>query len=154
MRTALILVTGMALSPFALGEPNLHLQKDRREAVKNYIQALEAHDADRMIQLFSKNGKVVSTSKGEVDATVFFTGFLPQVLNAQTELKQLFVGKNPFFGANASRMAARFHLAFKLKDGEAGAGEYMDEFVFEEHSDKLAAVYMFENLKFQNDVTK
>ena len=51
-----------------------------------------------------------------------------------------------------NRFAARFHFKFKLKDGEEGNGEYIDEFVFTEHSTKLSAVYMFENLKFPSNI--
>jgi hypothetical protein len=68
--------------------------------------------------------------------------FLPTVATADTQLSQYFINKN-----DVNRFAARFHLSFTLKDGEKAAGHYVDEFVFTPNSDKLAAIYMFENLK-------
>jgi hypothetical protein len=94
-------------------------------------------------QLFDKNGIVISTSKGKINAKEFFYAFLPEILTASTEEHQAF-----FSSDNSNHLGARFHFKFKLKEGEAGEGEYTDEFVFMDNSTKLEAVYMFENLKF------
>lgn len=130
------------------GSTSKDLAKAREQVVRQYIVDLQKADYKDITQLFEKNGIVISTSRGMVDAKEFFYSFLPNIASAHTELHQYF--NNP--GAS-NRISARFHFTFKLKDGEEGEGEYVDEFVFSSHSVKLAAVYMFENLKFKNDST-
>jgi len=115
----------------------------RESIVKRYLNNLQKADYQNMTQLFEKGGIVISTSRGKVDAKEFFYAFLPDLVSAHTELHHYFVS-----ATDANRVAVRFHFSFKLKDGEVGQGEYIDEFVFSPHSDKLAAVYMFENIKF------
>jgi hypothetical protein len=119
------------------------LKNDREQVVKNYILDLQKADYKDIVQLFEKNGIVISTSKGKVNAKDFFYAFLPNIVSAVTEIHQLFLNAN-----DSNRVAARFHFAFKLKDGEEGQGEYVDEFIFADNSNQLSAVYMFENLKF------
>lgn len=121
------------------------LESQRQVIISQYIADLGKADYQHIVQLFEKNGIVISTSRGKVDAKEFFYGFLPNIETATTENHQVFNGS-----MNNNRYAARFYFSFKLKDGEEGAGEYIDEFVFTDHSTKLTAVYMFENLKFEN----
>lgn len=123
--------------------PLSDLDQVRMEVVREYIADLERADAERMSELFSEGAIAVSTSRGEVDAKSFFNAFLPMIETAETQVKQVFI--NPI---DENRLAARFHLAYTLIDGEEGEGEYMDEFVFLENSSYLSRVYMFENLKF------
>lgn len=120
------------------------LQYEREQVTKQYLLDLKKADYKDIAQLFEKNGIVVSTSRGKANAKEFFYTFLPNVLSANTELHQTFVNK-----IDVNRLAVRFYLTYKLKNGEAGGGEYVDEFVFAENSAKLLAVYMFENLKFE-----
>lgn len=118
------------------------LNKSREKIVKQYIMDLQKADYKDITQLFEKDGIVISTSRGKVDAKEFFYTFLPNISSAHTELRQYFVGVT-----DSDRTVARFHFNFKLKDGEEGHGEYVDEFIFSKNSTKLTAVYMFENLK-------
>ena len=122
------------------------LKESRQKTVEQYIIDLQKADYKHITQLFDKNGIVISTSRGTVDAKEFFYSFLPNISSANTELHQYFIGDT-----DLDRTAARFHFAFKLKNGEEGDGEYVDEFIFAKHSTKLAAVYMFENLRFRNE---
>jgi hypothetical protein len=117
------------------------LDAQRQQAISQYVLDLQKADYKDINQLFEKNGTVISTSKGNVNAKDFFYGFLPEIVSAKTELHESFTSNN-------SHYAVRFHFTFELKDGEKGDGEYIDEFIFTEHSEKLSAVYMFENLKF------
>ena len=123
-----------------------HLREARHQVVAQYITNLKNADYKNMVQLFEKNGFVISTSRGKVNAKDFFYSFLPEVESATTETHQVFAEE-----LDSNRLAARFHFTFKLKDGEKGEGEYVDEFIFTPNSSKLTAVYMFENLKFVNE---
>ncbi len=140
----LTLITSASTLMAAEGELHSTLQSQREQVVKRYIRDLQLADEHDISALFAKNGVVISTSRGKVDATDFFYSFLPSIESATTEFHQLFVNQ-----VDSSRYAARFHFNFKLKDNEAGDGEYVDEFVFANGSAKLLAVYMFENLKFE-----
>lgn len=115
-------------------------QTTRNQVVTRYLADLQNADYKDITSLFEPNGVVVSTSRGKINAKEFFYGFLPNIQSAKVDTHQLFAG--------TERRAARFHLQYTMKDGEKGAGEYMDEFVFSKNSAKLAAVYMFENSHF------
>jgi hypothetical protein len=118
------------------------LQQQRIHAIKQYLNNLQSKDVQGMLTLFTKDGTVVSTSKGKISAQKFFTGFLSELTDATVNLSQLFISIQ-----NNNRLSARFHLTYKLKSGEEGQGEYMDDFTFLDHSSKLSQVYMFENVK-------
>jgi hypothetical protein len=122
---------------------SVNLSKEREQVIRDYILDLEKADYQGITSLFTENGSVISTSRGKVLAYDFFYSFLPSIEQANTELHQTFKSSN-----NSNRYAARFHFNFKLKDGEEGDGEYVDEFIFENDSTKLISVSMFENLKF------
>jgi len=128
----------------AYAAPN-DLKIEREQVIKQYVMDLQSADAQDISALFEDKGIVISTSKGKVNATDFFYSFFPAIESAHTELHQLFINNT-----DDGRYAARFHFNFKLKDNEEGDGEYVDEFVFANNSSKLIAVYMFENLKFDN----
>lgn len=127
-------------------QDNAIIKEARVQVAKQYIQDLQNADYKDITQLFEKDGIVVSNSRGKVDAKEFFYSFLPNINLAKTELQQVFIGDT-----DKNRIAARFHFTYKLKDGEEGQGEYVDEFIFSDNSTKLSAVYMFENLKLEND---
>jgi hypothetical protein len=119
------------------------LQEKRELAIKQYVLDLQTANYKDINNLFEKNGIVVSTSKGRVGAKEFFYAFLPNIVKGNSELHQMYVSQS-----EVNRMVARFHFGFTLKDGESENGEYVDEFIFSDNSDKLAGVYMFENMKF------
>jgi hypothetical protein len=131
------------ISIAAQSAESISLQAQRERVVNRYIMDLKNADYRDIAQLFEKTGMVVSTSRGEVNAKDFFYAFLPSIVSAKTELHQSFLSS-----IDRNHYAARFHFSFKLKDGEQGDGEYIDEFIFTDKSAKLSAVYMFENLKF------
>lgn len=135
---ALVLMTTTA-SAFAQSP----LQVEREAVTRRYVQDLERADYKDIVQLFTKDAFVISTSRGKANAKDFFYSFLPEIVSAKTDLHQVFQKT-----ADDDVMAARFHFEYKMKDGEAGGGEYVDEFTFAENSSKLISVYMFENLRF------
>lgn len=137
-------VTLFAISnTWAAQQVSSSLQDERVHVVNSYIEDLEKADYQSIVQLFDKNGFVVSTSRGHVDAKEFFYGFLPEITLAHTTLHKTFAGMD-----DANKLTSRFHFTFTLKDGEQDGGEYVDEFTFKENSALLTSVYMFENLKF------
>lgn len=119
------------------------LNIEREQVIRNYILDLERADSEGISALFEEGGTVISTSRGNVNAKDFFHGFLPEIASASAEFHQSFINN-----VDNNRYAARFNFKFKLKDGETGDGEYIDEFIFSNNSTKLTSVYMFENLKF------
>ncbi|WP_339057985.1 hypothetical protein [Candidatus Regiella endosymbiont of Tuberolachnus salignus] len=138
-----------ALTNTAFATTSEELAQQRQQVVKKYVNDLGAAKYQEINSLFTKESVVFSTSKGKFNAQEFFEGFLPKVRSASTELKQYFINTE-----DPDRVAARFYLALTLKDGDGKKheGDYMDEFVFEKNSDKLLAVYMFENLKTDNQL--
>ena len=122
------------------------LNAEREQVISQYIADLGKADYQDISGLFKAGGTVVSTSRGYVNAKDFFYGFLPSIGTANTELHQVFVSN-----IDNNRYAARFHFNFKLKDGEMGDGEYVDEFLFEKDSLLFVNVAMFENLKFSTN---
>ena len=127
----------------AQNDNKISLKESRKEVVKRYIMDLQKADYKDIAQLFEPNGIVISTSRGKANAKEFFYAFLPNVTSANTDPHQYYIGDT-----DANRIATRFHFSFKLKEGEEGNGEYVDEFVFSNNDTKLSAVYMFENLRF------
>jgi hypothetical protein len=118
---------------------NFSLMEKREQTVRQYVNDLG--DADQAItQLFEKNAVAISTSEGKVDAQTFFKSFFPNIKYIDTQFKQFYFNKS-----DLNRLAARFYLTFTLKNGKKVSGNYMDEFIFAPHSEKLSAVYMFEN---------
>lgn len=124
---------------------SVSLDSQRRQVITEYILDLGKADPEGITALFVEGGTVISTSQGEVGANDFFHSFLPHIDSSDTEVHQTFRSKG-----EGNHYAARFHFNFKLKDGEMGDGEYVDEFIFENNSAKLISVYMFENLKFKS----
>jgi hypothetical protein len=119
------------------------LQTAREEVTKKYVLDLQHADYKDIIQLFANDGYVISTSRGKMNAKEFFYSFLPEIVSAKTDLHQIYQKT-----ADDNVMAARFHFEYKMKNGETGSGEYVDEFTFADHSTKLKSVYMFENTRF------
>ncbi|OGT45131.1 MAG: hypothetical protein A3E83_07590 [Gammaproteobacteria bacterium RIFCSPHIGHO2_12_FULL_41_20] len=140
-----ILLVGLMTSLSAAAAINQvpNLNEARAEIVTRYITDLGSANTQDIISLFDKNGTVVSTSRGSMNAKEFFNAFLPEIVDAATVINQTFLGVT-----DADRMTARFHFSFKLKNGETGEGEYLDEFVFNNNSILLSEVIMFENTKY------
>ena len=132
-----------SLTAVASNNPAPTLNEARTEIVNRYVADLGSANLEDIISLFDVNGTVVSTSKGSMNAKEFFYAFLPEIKEATTLINQIFMGVT-----DTNRMTARFHFTFKLKDGETGEGEYIDEFVFKNNSIQLSEVIMFENNKY------
>ena len=117
------------------------LERERKATCVRYLVDLQKADYKEIVELFDKNGYVISTSKGHMNAKDFFYSFLPNIRTAKTELHETFVGSGKY--------AVRFSFDFEMKDGEKGHGEYIDEFIFVPDMAKIMSVSMFENLHFE-----
>jgi hypothetical protein len=145
LHIALSLVTLLTAStPYAKTADVIPLEEARRDITTRYLQDLQNRDYRDITSLFDKNGYVISTGRGVVNAKEFFYAFLPNITSASTAAAQTFIGEDH------NRLAVRFEFNFTLKSGEAEKGVYMDEFIFAEGSTKLMAVYMFENTHFHD----
>jgi hypothetical protein len=138
----LLLFSGLTTS-YAL-PTNQDLLTERKQVIEQYLLDLQKADYKDITQLFEKNGYVVSTSKGKINAKEFFYVFLPKVKSAKTESHNIFISDQ-----DPNTLAGRFHFTFAFNSGEEENGEFVDEFVFSPNSSKLSAVYMFENMKFE-----
>lgn len=138
-------ITLLASNNVAIAATSTNLAEKREQVIMRYIADLGKADSKDITTLFKKKAIVISTSKGEANAQAFFNAFLPTVASANTQLNQCFISTK-----DINRFAARFHLSFTLKTGEKDNGNYIDEFIFAPRSDKLSAIYMFENLKSIN----
>lgn len=142
-RNVCLLLALTICSGYAVAGNQQSLQEKREQVIKQYVLDLQEANYKDINSLFEKDGIVVSTSKGRVNAKEFFYAFLPNIVKGNSEIHQTYSSQS-----DNNRMAARFHFDFTLKDGEAESGEYVDEFIFMNNSEKLAGVYMFENMKF------
>ena len=75
-----------------------------------YQQDLQRADYKDIVQLFAKDGFVISTSRGKMDAKEFFYSFLPEIASAKTDLHQIFSKT-----ADQNVLAARFHFEYKMR---------------------------------------
>ena len=119
------------------------LENERIDTVKQYINALQSANTSQMLGLFAPGSVVVSTSKGRVAPDQFFPGFFAEIQSATTSINAIYKSAD-----DEGKYSASFAFSWKLKDGEAGGGHYVDEFVFVENSHQLQMVYMYENMKF------
>lgn len=117
-----------------------NLQIKREEAVKQYLMALNNKDINKISALFVNDGYVVSTSKGKINASKFFSEFLSELKSSKVEIFNLYKDPN-----DPNHYAARFHFSWLEKNGETGSGNYMDDFSFANNTNKLVTVFMFEN---------
>lgn len=115
----------------------------KEQVIKRYLNGLKKGDVKEILSLFEPNGTVISTSKGKLTAEKFYSAFLPHVTQAKVKLSNFY-----YSSASKDNIAAKFHFAFSLDDGKSEQGEFVDEFIFYPHTQKLSQVIMFENLKF------
>lgn len=116
------------------------LEKERLETVREYLKSLGSLNSTKINMLFEKNGKVISTSKGEIDSKIFFKGFLSELTSA--DIKDIYIYKAI---NDKNHYGAKFNFGWIEKNGTAGGGVYMDDFIFTNGSKKLEKVIMFEN---------
>lgn len=118
------------------------ITNERIQIVQKYLQNLQDKNVQGMRQIFESNGTVISTSKGMVNADEFFNSFLPELTFSAVTVSQVYLSLN-----DKDHLGAKFHFSFKLKNGEQGGGDYVDDFTFTPESKKIKNVHMFENVK-------
>jgi hypothetical protein len=132
----------LSITSFAerLDKSSIILLKERLETITLYLNSLQSLDAKTMNSLFDENGMVISTSKGKVEPRKFFNGFFSELKSANLKTSNVYKEIK-----DDDHYAARFHFSWVEKSGEAGGGNYMDDFTFAKNSNKLLQVFMFEN---------
>lgn len=123
-----------------LNKRSYSIEKQRLETINQYLNALKNKDIKTMNSLFSSNGVVISTSKGKIEASQFFSGFLTELKSASIKPFNIYKDIN-----DDDHYAAKFYFSWTEKMGETAGGNYMDDFTFAKNSNKLLQVYMFEN---------
>lgn len=120
-------------------ESSQTLHTKRVQTVLQYLHDLQTANVTDILRLFKSNAKVISTSQGEVSAKAFFESFLGQVVSAQVNLVNL-----QKCNSKPDRYTARFRFSWTMKNGDTGAGEFVDEFIFLPHEAILDEVIMSE----------
>lgn len=145
-----ILALALANNSYAFKiKEDIDLSKRRLSVIDKYLNSIANANLEGMQDIMSNQTIVISTSAGKKNALQFFANFLPLIEKAHTQTHQRFHSLS-----SINRYGARFHLDYQLTNSSTGSGEYMDEFIFYDNSERLKAIYMFENLKFKKDPTK
>jgi len=126
----------------ATASANALSSNEKVGVIREYLHDLQTANASAITGLFVPGGEVISTSQGRVNASGFFNSFLPEIASAEVSIHKIYNG----FGTNEG-YSASFHFSWIMNDGSQSGGNYVDEFIFEKGTNKLVAVYMYENLK-------
>lgn len=116
------------------------LKQQRFQVVSQYFKALHTHDSQLMSTLFAADGRVISTSQGDLPANDFFNSFLPQLSYANVEVIEVYQSQRP-----TNHYAGSMRIDWQSVTGESGGGRYTDEFIFVPGTFKLKTVIMYEN---------
>ncbi len=106
-----------------------------REAVRDYLTALEAGDVARIVSLFEPNGWVLSPFLGRMTACEFF----PKVVEASSGTK--LTVHDIFISAEGQpRAVGYFRYDWWLKDGTRVSFECADIFTFNQETGKISSM--------------
>jgi hypothetical protein len=106
-----------------------------REKVQEYLAALEAGDAERVVTLFEPDGCVVSPFLGRMTAREFF----PKVVEASSGAK-LTVHDILTSAEGQPRAVGYFLYDWWLKDGTKVSFECADVFTFNPETEKISSL--------------
>lgn len=134
-------------SVFSQGKSDL--QTKRGEVIKQYVELLGGGDYKAISSLFTDRGLAVSSS-GIPDKPQHFykTLFTKTITSPNSRFINLFEGK-----INQDMMTAYFDFSWKNKYKKEVSAKFLDLFVFEKNTTKIAAVFVFSNT-FQDDIMK
>ena len=106
-----------------------------REAVREYFEALEAGDVDRIVTLFEPNGWVLSPLLGQMTAREFF----PKVVEASSGTK-LTIHDVLISAEDQPRAVGYFLYDWWLKDGSKVSFQGADVFTFNPETGKISSM--------------
>ena len=106
-----------------------------REAVREYLVALEGGDVERIVSLFEPNGWVLSPFLGRMTAREFF----PKVVDASSGTK-LTVHDILISAEDQPRAVGYFLYDWWLKDGSKVSFECADVFTFNPETGKISSL--------------
>ena len=106
-----------------------------REAVREYFEALEAGDVDRIVTLFEPNGWVLSPLLGQMTAREFF----PKVVEASSGTN-LTVHDVLISAEDQPRAVGYFLYDWWLKDGSKVSFQCADVFTFNPETGKISSM--------------
>lgn len=145
-KLSILFVCCITISTFGITRSNEKtLKRERIETINAYLQSLASVDSKKINLLFEPNATIISTSKGVINAKMFFNGFLPELTSAG--VKNIYIYKAI---DDENHFGARFNFSWVEKDGSSDGGIFMDDFIFINGSKKLGKVIMFENKQFKS----
>ena len=106
-----------------------------REAVREYLLALESGDVAKIVSLFEPDGWVLSPFLGRMTAREFF----PKVAEASSGTK-LTVHDILVSSEGQPRAVGYFHYDWRLKDGSKVSFECADVFTFNPETGKILSM--------------
>ena len=106
-----------------------------KEAVREYLSALETGDVIRIVSLFEPDGWVLSPFLGQLSALEFF----PKVVDASSKTK-LTVHDILISSEGHPRAVGYFHYDWWLKDGSKVSFECADVFTFNPKTGKILSM--------------
>ena len=119
-----------------------------REAVREYLSALEAGDVARIVSLFEPDGWVLSPFLGRMAAVDFF----PKVAEASSGTK-LTVHDILISSEGHPRVVGYFHYDWWLKDGSKVSFECADVFTFNLKTGKIISmVILYDTYPIREEV--
>ncbi len=142
------LLTGVSdTTAQARPNPACKSQREYKEVILRYLNAMENHSIPAIKKLFTANGTVVSTSVGNAEAVPFYKKFFPEIKTAKTKLLEVYKSTT-----NPNHYSASFIFTFTTVDGVSEGGAYTDEFYFGPNTCKLNKVVMYENMKTNQEM--
>ncbi|PIN80492.1 hypothetical protein COV16_00820 [Candidatus Woesearchaeota archaeon CG10_big_fil_rev_8_21_14_0_10_34_8] len=108
-----------------------------KQTMKNYVNALNKKSAEECINLFTKDGMVISPIYGEKKAVVFYKQLFDDSSDAQINLLNVFLSDNKLAGA------CHFVFNWTLRNGNMVALNLVDVFEFSKNGKikKLQIIY-------------
>ena len=120
-----------------------------QRAVRKYLQALEASDADKAAALFTPNGWVQSPFLGRIPVRDYIAK-----VAAASSASELTVHDVLVSAEGHMRAVAYYLYNWRLKDGSKVAFECADVFNFDPETGRIASVFLVYDTHLVRDVVE
>lgn len=110
-----------------------------QEICKEYLDALNQNDLEKVLSLFTENAVIVSPLYGETAAASFFKDLFADTERSETKLLNIFDSSD-----KGDSMGLHFHYTWTLQSGEVVKFEVVDIFDLSDdrrHFKKLTIIY-------------
>ena len=114
--------------------------KSKSEIAKQYIEFLAKGEVNKVIDLFSENGKVSSPIYGEKSASDFYQTLAGDTINSELSLKEIF--ENPLSG----NIALYFEYKWTVKSGKIVKFDVVDLIEFNDDHKIVALKIIYDTV--------